>query len=184
LILTNIYSLAIWCLTISLVLLSSFTIGRIASLRIGLVWITSIGASLLTLSALWLFSITSTPRPCQVTITSPPNGMEVHGPEITVTGTIAPTTARVTVVVRSETDVRWWVQEILDKRHHSGDWSLTARIGTQQAGLGETYEIVALASDDSYLFNLFTGRFLYHGLRNSAMPLWNQSQLIVLRRVK
>lgn len=151
-------------------------------MRSGAVWTTSFAAAVLSGAFLWLFAVISQPQLCKVSVTSPSNGLEIQGYEIDVVGKVTPPSAQVTVIVRSETDIRWWVQEVIKPPELSGVWTLTANIGKPNEGKGETYEIVALASNDTTLFNLFTWRFLFKGLTLHQTPRWNQSELVVIRR--
>jgi len=71
-----------------------------------------------------------------------------------------------------------------ERDDRAGEWSLTAHLGTRNAGLDENFQIIALASDDSAVFNLVTGRFIRRGLVLRVVPLWNQSNLVIVRRVR
>lgn len=183
-VLVNYISLVVWAATILLAFVLSYTVGRALSIRSGAVLITSFAAAVIIGAFLWLFSVISQPQPCKVSVTSPSSGTEIQGYQIDVSGKVDPPSAQVTVIVRSEKDIRWWVQDITKPQELSGSWSLTAHIGKANEGQDETYELVALASNDSALFNLFTGRLLYKGLTLHQTPRWSQSELVLIRRAK
>jgi hypothetical protein len=178
----NQISLVVWVATILFAFFMAYITGRSLSMRSGAVWSLSFAATVVTGAFLWLFAVISQHQPCKVSVTSPSSGSVIQGYKIDVIGKVDPPSARVTVIVRSETDSRWWVQEIVKPSGLSGVWTLTAHIGKQNEGKGETYEIVALASNDSTLYNLFTKRFLYEGLTLNQTPRWCQSELILIRR--
>ena len=181
-ILANHISLVAWTTTILLAFILSFVLGRALSMRTGVVLILSLAGVVITGAFLLIFSAISQPQPCKVMITSPKNETEIRGYQINVSGNVDPPPARVTVIVRSETDKKWWVQDIIRPKKPSGSWSMNAQIGEENVGADETYEIVALASNDSRVFNIFTGRYLYKGLTLNQTPGWNQSELVIIRR--
>ena len=183
-VLDNHVTLVVWSVTILLTFVVSYFIGRALSIRSASVLVMSIAAAVVTGSFLWLFAVISQPQACKVLVTSPSSGTEIRGYQIDVSGKVEPPTAQVTLIIRSETDKRWWVQDIIKPQKLSGSWSLTAQVGEENVGVNETYELIALASNDSALFNLFTGRFLYKGLTLHQTPGWNLSELILIRRTK
>jgi len=182
----NPYYVLFGCVTIILIVAVTLLIAQVYSLPRGSKVMLSIAVTALTVMALRLIPLVLHPEPCTVSISSPQTGHMVDGYQVTVSGNVAPKTARVTVVVRSESDLRWWVQEIVHTENIDnslGEWSLTAFLGTLDEGLNKNFELIALASNDSVIFNLATGRFLRQGLTLPVVPLWSQSDLVIVRRV-
>ena len=104
-----------------------------------------------------------------------------------IEGRVSPPDARVTVVVRSETDIRWWVQPVVTAERTdalTGHWSVRAHIGTPTEGRRQSFELVALASADSRLFDALTGRAFMSGTPQDNIPLWTQSEPVVIWREK
>lgn len=140
-----------------------------------------------TLASLYLYSSIAKPSPVAVTITSPRSGHEVIENRVRVTGKVSTPESRVTLVVRSERDLRWWAQEVVSpERDKDGlwKWSIDAHLGTDEVGQNENFQIIALASADSSFFNLITGRVVSENSTFTTVPLWEQSEPIVVRRVK
>lgn len=165
-------------------------IGMTWSLRIRLRWLPSLLVTAVsaagTLAGLYLFCLSARPVPANVTITSPSSGSHVIGNRLQVSGTVSLPNSRVTLVVRSEKDLRWWVQSVVKAEEETvgiNKWSINAYVGSPTAGSGESFQIIALASGDGYLFRLITGRLLDEGASLKNVPLWEQSEPIVVRRV-
>jgi hypothetical protein len=159
------------------------------SRRINLRWLPSLVLVTVvasgTLAGLYLIRSYVRPTPATVTV-SGPMLTELTGTHLRLRGTVTPAQSRVTVVVRSETDQRWWVQSVVSAENDgsgAGRWAIDAVIGSAQEGNDENFQIVALASADSFAFNLITGRFLFKGNTLRNMPQWQQSEPIVVRRV-
>lgn len=129
-----------------------------------------------------LVSMEARPSEVTVTILQPPNGARVEGSRLRVSGVVQPPGALVTLVVRSETDDRWWVQDVVRADARSGEWSIEAFVGTPTEGRGKRFTILALASADSALFHVFTGRLMARGMSPHSVPLWNRSPLHVVWR--
>lgn len=128
------------------------------------------------------------PTPVNVVITSPSTGARLEGYRVQVTGTVFPPDALVTVVIRSETDLKWWVQTIVKPEpiddNKIGKWTINGYIGTDKAGINKNFYIIALASADNVLFNLLTGRTIAARTSLKNIPLWSQSEPVVIRRIK
>jgi len=139
-------------------------------------------------TALAAFRASAHPATASVSITSPSSGTAINGYHLTVVGTANPPDCRITLVIRSETDFRWWVQSVIRPQHVQGQlgvWSISALIGTPNEGQFRNFHIIALASADSFWFNLLTGgRYLTPGQAPPSVPLWNQSSPVVIWRTK
>src|SRR5215213_572078 len=102
-----------------------------------------------TVGGLYLFSAYARPAPVTVTIVSPTDHSEFRGHRMQVMGIVSPPSSSVTLVVRSEKDLRWWVQDVVrvEKVEGSvGQWSIDAHIGSLKEGRRENFYIIALAS--------------------------------------
>jgi hypothetical protein len=122
-----------------------------------------------------------------VEIAVPRNGSLVEGASLSVSGIVRPSAARVTFVVRSERDTRWWTQEAARRtrvEQETGYWNGTVLLGTATEGRSDVFEIVALASSNSLFFDLLTGRYTSEGDRHETVPLWSQSTPVLVRRTK
>lgn len=185
--LLNPFTLLSWSATLLAVFIAVRAIARLRSVSRRMTAVVSAVALTLALGALVYCLRLSQPRQCSVAIIYPPTGTMVASSKLIVSGTVEPSSARVAVVVRSETDTHWWVQEIVRPSQHNdraGKWSLTAHLGDRNAGTDENFQIIALASDDNVAFNLITGRFIRRGLELPVVPLWNQSNFVIVRRVR
>jgi len=139
------------------------------------------------LTSLFLISLHVRPAPVRAEITSPVSVQHVSGDQLMIEGRVSPPDARVTVVVRSETDTRWWVQSVVTAERIdalTGHWSVHAHIGTPEAGQRQSFELVALASANSRLFDALTGRAFISGTPQDKIPLWAQSEPVVVWREK
>jgi hypothetical protein len=172
-----------WVAVTLIAFVCSMVVSRAVCIRSVFRWACALVIALATWSVLSVYAMVASPRSCRLTITSPPTGIETHGYNIRVVGTVKPHTARVTVAARSESDTRWWIQQIVEPSDSSGIWSLWVNVGTPTAGKGETFELIGLASNDNSAFNVLTGRYLRGGLAVSGTPRWNRSPLIVIRRL-
>lgn len=179
------------CITWALISLAVACVAALSSRRIRLRWLPSLLVAMLaagaTLALLYLFSSTARPTPVAVTIISPASGSVVTENRVRVTGKVSRPEARVTLVVRSETALKWWAQAVVTpERDEDGlwKWSINAHLGTREAGVDENFQIIALASADSWLFNLITGRAISENSTFTTIPLWEQSEPVVVRRMK
>jgi hypothetical protein len=132
----------------------------------------------------YLFIYDITPSPVNIMITKPQSGYEQSDTELYVEGIVSPAESTVVVMVRSESDNKWWIQSAIqpqEKINGIGKWTMKAYIGTKKEGINQTYNIIALASNDSPFFNFITGRALISTIYGS-LPTWNKSEPIVVLR--
>jgi hypothetical protein len=157
-------------------------IWRLGMRRWGLVLaLLGAGASLALLS---LFSTEAHARIATVSIQQPPNGARIDSFHLRVEGIVAPASSVVTLLVRSESDDRWWVQDVVRADPKSGKWLIDAYVGTPTEGVHQSFTLIALASDDDVLFNLLAGRHLRRGMVLGTVPPWNRSALRVVWRAR
>jgi hypothetical protein len=137
-----------------------------------------------TAAGLVLFSLLWQPAATTVVITHPPAFSVAHSHYLQMKGTIASKKARVTLIVRAETDTQWWVQEIIyvNDRASLSAWTVDALLGTPSQGVGENFHIIALASPNPRLLDLLGGRDLVKGQRLKKVPDWSQSEPIIVWR--
>lgn len=140
-----------------------------------------------TIAGLTLYRDAAGQRRVQVSIDVPASGHTVEGYRLRIAGTVHPADAEVAVLVRSEIDDHWWVQPVV-RADRTGDgpgrWSVNGYVGTARDGRGENFQLVALASADGRLFNLFTGRYLRRGYRLGTIPPWPMSDPVVIHRAE
>lgn len=129
-----------------------------------------------------LLRTSSEPRPVHLQILRPPNGLTIEGHKLRIEGTANPAGALVTVVIRAETAEGWWVQDLVRPDPVSGRWSIEGFLGTPAEGGGENYSLVALASAEDPFTRFLLGRRLRAGMVVRTIPLWNQSEPVVVRR--
>lgn len=132
--------------------------------------------------SLYIYGIA--PSPANIVISKPQSGYILHDTELYVEGIVSPAESTVVVMVRSESDNKWWIQSAIqpqEKINGIGKWTMKAYIGTKKEGINQTYNIIALASNDSPFFNFITGRALISTTYGS-LPTWNKSEPIVVLR--
>jgi hypothetical protein len=147
----------------------------------------AVGAGAAMLGLLVLLRLSTEPGSAVVSITSPRPSTHVEGYQLQVSGTVRPAHARVTLLVRSERDPRWWVQTVVHPRTIEGTtglWSIDARVGTATEGIQETFYIVALASSSTYWHDIVSGHDLTTGRRLLAVPAWSQSEPLTVWRAR
>jgi hypothetical protein len=179
-----------WVTWIIIALLASFA-WLVGSRALRMAWVPAFMLALLVIVGVWgalyLFRAHASPSHVQVSITSPKSGDLVAEKGVQISGTIVPNNASVTVVVRSEKDMKWWIQEMAKVKISDGvvgQWQTTALLGTRSEGIGENFQIIALASSNNTLFNILTGRYITVGQTCDRIPRWEQSKPVVLRRTK
>jgi len=179
-----------WITWITLALVSSLT-WLVGSRVIRIRWIPALFLAILVMTSifcgLYLFCTYAKPTPVKVIIALPKSGDQVTEPYVVISGTVIPNNARVTLVVRSEKAIKWWIQnmaEVKTVEGVAGQWQTKVSLGTQEEGIGENFQIIAIASADNVLFNILTGRHFTVRQPCDNIPKWEQSEPIVLRRTK
>jgi hypothetical protein len=179
-----------WIVWIIIALLVSFA-WLVGSRALRMAWIPAVMLALLVAAgvfgALYLFRSHASPSPVQVSITSAQSGDLVVEKSVQISGTVVPNNASVTVIVRSEKDMKWWIQDMAKVKIRDdviGQWQTTVLLGTQSEGIDENFQIIALASSDNMLFNILTGRYITVGQPCDRIPRWENSAPVILRRIK
>ncbi len=178
----DLVSLAVWIALSSIAGVAVAVLCFSMHIRSWQVWIIGVLAVVGSWSSLWIRSVTLTPVPCHVTVTSPSTGAILQSKNVEVNGNVKPASAIVTIAVRAESDTHWWIQDVVQPDPISGKWNIAVTLGTDTAGKGQAFELIALASTESVLSNALAGRYLYKGLRITDLPVWNRSSLILVTR--
>jgi hypothetical protein len=163
---------------------STFLVVRRLRMRPSMSLLAAVLAAGACLALLSLFSAEAPARKASVTIEHPPNGTRVEGYRLRVEGAVHPASSLVTLLVRSESDDRWWVQDVVHPDPQSGRWLIDAYVGTSTEGVRQSFTLLALASDDGVAFNLLTARHLQRGMSLRIVPQWNRSPLHVVWRAR
>jgi hypothetical protein len=139
-------------------------------------------ASLLVASLLLAWVAATKVTPLHLTIETPTNGATVTGYRSTIRGTLKEhTNARVYVVVRPLLPLDYWVQDAVTA-DSTGNWQVNAYFGDANAGAGEDYEIIAVATDENFLVTLLTGNLLTPGKTATLPRNSNRSNIVTVRR--
>lgn len=138
------------------------------------------GGALAVLTALWLAAHA---RPSmRVQIGEPKDGAAV-GYQPHIKGTVSDAAAAVHVLVRPITSEVWWVQNA-PVVQPDGTWEVPVYIGTAQLGVGESYEIVAVAASGNWFLQLLRESSLEAGQKVKALPEYLvRSKVLVVRRL-
>lgn len=154
-------------------------------------WSTSVFLAMVvgggTFGSLYIYQISVRPYNVTLTITTPFNGAKIKGDRVNIAGTVNPSQASVTVLIRSEKAIGWWVQSIVRPKNEKGPighWSIKGYLGTEHEGINENFYIIAIASADSLLFNLLTGRIVIANRFVENIPPWTLSDPVIVRRVE
>ena len=121
---------------------------------------------LLIFLGIWLSNMEL--EPVDITIIDPQNGKNVTM-EYLVRGMASDSEARVYVLVHPLSTREIWVQTqpIVSP---DGSWQVICCFGTETLGIGDQYEVIALATKENFLVNLFTGNCLRAGQKLKRLP--------------
>ncbi len=139
-----------------------------------------------SLAGVLLWRNTATPAHAEITLTAPAPLTHVTGTALRIEGSVQPAGARIALAVRAEGDPRWWIQTGRVSRTRRGGiehWAVEATLGTRREGAGQAFEVVALASANGALFDVFAGRYLLPG-STPAVPPWAQSAPVLVWRAQ
>jgi len=140
-------------------------------------------ASIIIAAVFWASLASVKVTPIQIKIDAPQEGEKIDGYRYVVKGTVNDPNAGVYVVVRPLEPLDYWVQErpTVDA---TGNWQVNAYFGERSAGVGEGYEVIALATRENFLVTLVTGNFLRVGKTNSIPDNTNRSNLATVTRTR
>jgi len=141
-----------------------------------------IGSLVLVVIA-WSLLASSAVTPIKVNITDPQDGASVTM-QYLVKGTVSDPDAKVYVIVHPLRVSEMWVQQ-LPIVGGEGNWQASVYFGTETLGIGERYELIALATNDNFLITWATGNALGEGQKLTSLPRKsNRSNLITVTRPK
>lgn len=122
-------------------------------------------------------------KPVQIGVVEPKDGAQIEGYCYLVKGTVGDSNARVSVVIRPLTPLDYWVQEppTIDA---SRNWQVNAQFGETTVGVGEKYEIIALATNENFIVTWMTGNSLPIGMRQDLPSSTNRSNVVTVTRVR
>jgi len=138
-------------------------------------------ASVILAVVFWALLANSRVTPTKVSITDPQDTTPVTM-QYLVKGTVSDPNSRVYVVVHPLRVSEMWVQQspIVDGE---GNWESSATFGTESLGIGERYQVIALATNDNFLVAFATGNLLREGQKLTSLPRKsNRSSLITVTR--
>jgi len=120
-------------------------------------------------------------RPVNVAIVEPKDGAQVEGFRSLVKGSVNDANARVSVVVRPLTPTDYWIQEppTMDT---NGNWQINAHLGENNVGVGEKYEIIALATNENFIVTWVTGNSLGAGKSEELPGNTNRSNIVTVTK--
>jgi hypothetical protein len=116
-------------------------------------------------------------------VSEPKEGAEV-GQRAMVKGKSVPVPEVVYVLVHPQSANTWWVQEfpLVQK---DGNWSVNAYLGTESLGIGESFDIVALATDEGPVMRLLRDVDLAPAQQlSTTIPLLAKSNLVTVKRTR
>jgi hypothetical protein len=142
------------------------------------------GASAAVLALAIVTWLANWPAPAiETVINEPKDGAEV-GQRTVVSGKTAPTPEIVYVLVHPRSTSTWWVQE-LPLVQRDGKWSVDVYIGTASAGIGESFDIIAVATNDGWLMRILRDADLATAEQLSTMiPSLAKSNLVTVKRIR
>lgn len=156
---------------------SKFLMGRAGLIPVLAVFVFSVVLAVVAWSLLANTRIT----PITIRIVDPVEGGSVTL-QYLVKGTVSDPDARVHVIVHPLRVSEMWVQQspLVDG---DGNWQASCVSGTESLGLGERYEIVALATNENFLVTWAVGNQLSEGDKLTNLPRKsNRSNLVTVTR--
>jgi hypothetical protein len=122
-------------------------------------------------------------KPVHIAVVEPKDNAQIEGYRYLIKGTVGDSNARVSVIVRPLTPLDYWVQEppTIDA---SGNWQVNAHFGETTVGIGEQYEIIALATNENFIVTWVTGNSLPIGMRQDLPSSTNRSNVVTVTRVR
>jgi hypothetical protein len=115
----------------------------------------------------WLWLTNRPVQPIQIEIIKPKTATVAEGYRALVQGHVSDPHANVRVLVHPLVVAEMWVQDspVVDS---AGNWQVNAYFGEPGKGIGENFEIIALATNENFLVTWVTGNALPLGQIDSA----------------
>lgn len=119
----------------------------------------------------------------ETVITEPNDGAEVEERTV-VKGKSTPIPEVVYVLVHPRSTNSWWVQD-LPVVQRTGDWSVDVSMGTASAGIGESFDIIALATNEGRLIRILRDVDLVTAQQlTTTIPSLSKSNLVTVKRIR
>jgi hypothetical protein len=162
--------------------LTLFLIGLVASRgrRPALAALLGILALAATVFLGWRWNRSS---PCEIRVDTPSDGDSIAEPWATIAGVVSPQEARVFVLVHPSRSDQWWVQR-LPTRAGAGAWKSEVNLGDAQAGRGEYFQILVVASTNPRFIDAVRLQLLTEGTAVERPPALPSSALITIWRAR
>lgn len=170
----------IFLMTVAAIAIAGIVYRVILRVRLVPVLVALMGSGVLVIIA-WSLLASSPLTSLKVNITDPQDGENITM-QYLVRGTVSDPDAKVYVIVHPLRVSGMWVQKqpIVDG---AGNWQASANFGTETLGIGERYELIALAINDNFLVTWATGNSLSEGSKLTNLPRkTNRSNLITVTR--
>ena len=119
----------------------------------------------------------------EIKINSPSDNYLLEGKLIKIVGEISHPKSTVYLLIHPKSTPMYWIQDPI-QGDDSGNWQGTAYLGTDSLGLTDSYEILALSSTSSTIFNILAGRYYYPGQTLDKLPDIGKSNIITVKRIK
>jgi hypothetical protein len=122
-------------------------------------------------------------NPIQVVITKPANDGNVTMRYL-VQGTVNDPNSKIHVITHPLTVPKMWVQNppVVGT---DGSWQTDVYFGTDTLGIGDRYEVIALATNENFLITFATGNLLREGQILESLPRnTNRSNIVTVTRPK
>lgn len=123
--------------------------------------------------------------PVEIAIEKPSNEAVISGKETVISGTVSPSNSRIFVLVHPVDSNRWWIQEppvVFQREDEQAQWKASIHLGTEDLGAGESFQVVAVASQDPEWFDLLAGRHYQAGDEVHSLPPLSRSNVLILHR--
>ena len=130
----------------------------------------------------WLLLKNKKVRPIEVKIEEPRDSAIIHDDRYLIRGKVSDINAQVHVLIRPFQPNDYWVQDppTIDS---DGNWQVSAHFGESVNGIGDKYEIIAIATHENFLVTRFSGNDLKVG-RTCCIPAnTNRSKYITVKRL-
>lgn len=160
-------------------ILASLLLGYLTSNRRLIIAGSTSSAMIAVLILVW---VSDWPAPdVRVVIEQPKDGVEV-GQRGLVAGKTEPALGAIYVLVRPRSKNTWWVQD-LPRVDGDGNWSVNAYFGTTDIGVGENFDIIAVATNENPLTQALRGVNLSVGQQiSTSVPSLAKSNIVVVKR--
>jgi hypothetical protein len=131
--------------------------------------------------AVWVLIMSPDAAAPPPSIDSRYNGAVADDELFEIRGSMTPPNAKIIVLVREGRNPRWRVQAPIETIN-DGRWSLRIHLGDSSGGIGEHFEVVAVASTNPWFIDLLRGRMLWIGETLACPPALSVSNIVTVWR--